>query len=80
MKGHIAKTIPNKVAARVVGNGDITFNDVFVPEKNRFAKADSFETGLNRVLMSSRLSLSWLMLGAMAGCFESAYHYTMNRK
>jgi acyl-CoA oxidase len=80
MKGHSATAIPNKVATRMVANGDILLNDVFVPYNNRLAKADSFETGLNANLMSSRLLITWIFVGAMAGAFEAAYHYTMNRK
>jgi glutaryl-CoA dehydrogenase len=44
------------------------------------AKADNFETGLSEMLKLSRLIITWIFAGAMAGAFEAAYHYTMNRK
>lgn len=58
---------------------DIEFKDVFVPEANRFAKADDFEKGLNSVLMVSRLTITWIFVGCMAGAFEHAYSYAMKR-
>ena len=57
----------------------IELKDVFVPENNRLAKADSFDKGLNVVLMVSRLTITFITLGAMAGAFEHAYHYAMKR-
>jgi alkylation response protein AidB-like acyl-CoA dehydrogenase len=64
----------------MVSNGIIEFKDVFIPDRNRLAKADTFETGLNSTLMYSRMVYTWALAGAMAGAFEAAYHYTMNRK
>ena len=72
--------IPNKAAVRMVSNGDIEFKDVFIPDKNRLSKADTFETGLNSTLMYSRMVYTWALAGASAGALEAAYHYTMNRK
>ena len=59
---------------------NIEFKDVFVPDANRMAKADDFEKGLNAMLMASRLTITWISIGAIAGCFEKAYQYTMNRQ
>ena len=80
MKGYSVTAIPNKAAVRMMSNGDIELKDVFVPDRNRLSKAENFETGLNITLMSSRLICTWALLGASAGAFEAAYHYTMNRK
>lgn len=44
---------------------------------NRLAKADDFEKGLNSVLLVSRLTITWIFVGAMAGAFEYAYNYSM---
>jgi len=60
-------------------SGIIEFKDVFVPDKNKLAKADSFETGLSKCLMESRLTLTYITLGAMAGAYEAAYKYSMQR-
>ena len=55
------------------------FDNVFVPDTNRLAKADTFETGLNANLLVSRLTITWIFAGAMAGAFEAAYKYSMQR-
>jgi alkylation response protein AidB-like acyl-CoA dehydrogenase len=60
-------------------SGIIEFKDVFVPDKNKLAKADSFETGLNKCLMESRLTITFIFVGAMAGAYEAAYKYAMQR-
>jgi alkylation response protein AidB-like acyl-CoA dehydrogenase len=31
------------------------------------------------MLMLSRLTITWIFAGAMAGSFEAAYHYAMKR-
>jgi len=31
------------------------------------------------MLMLSRLTITWIFAGAMAGAFEAAYHYAMKR-
>jgi acyl-CoA oxidase len=71
-----------KTTARKVDSlysGEIEFKEVFVPEANRMAKADDFEKGLNAMLMASRLTITWIFVGAMAGAYEAAYHYAMKR-
>ena len=60
-------------------SGEIELKDVFVPDANRMALADDFEKGLNAMLMASRLTITWIFVGAMAGAFEAAYHYSMKR-
>ena len=39
-------------------SGDITFTDVFVPEKNKLAKANDFNAA-NSVLEYSRIYICW---------------------
>lgn len=62
-----------------MSSGDIELKGVFVPDKNKLAKADDFEKGLNAMLMDSRLTGTWSIAGLMAGAFEHAYHYAMKR-
>jgi alkylation response protein AidB-like acyl-CoA dehydrogenase len=52
---------------------------VFVKDANRLANAENFETGLNKVLMESRLTITSFFIGSMAGAFEAAYEYSMKR-
>ena len=61
-------------------SGDIELNEVFVPDANRLARAEDFERGLNNTLMRSRLTISWAIVGGIAGAFEAAYQYSMERK
>ncbi len=51
-----------------------------MPDANKLGKADDFEKGVGSILMTSRLTITWIFAGAMAGAFEAAYHYTMSRK
>ena len=60
-------------------SGIIVLKDVFVPDRNRLANADNFETGLNRCLLESRLTVTFMFAGGMAGAFEVAYRYAMQR-
>ena len=60
-------------------SGIIELTDVFVPDRNKLAHADNFETGLNKCLLESRLTITFIFAGAMAGAFEAAYRYAMKR-
>ena len=59
---------------------EIELNNVFVPDHNKLAKATDFERGLNAVLMESRLTITGIFAGAMAGAFEIVYKHVMNRQ
>jgi len=61
----------------LIHSSEIELVDVFVPDHNRLANADTFEKGLNTLLMASRLTISWIFVGAMASSFEYAYDYAM---
>jgi glutaryl-CoA dehydrogenase len=64
---------------RMIGNCDIEYNECFVPDHNKFANADDFHKGVNKTLISSRIHITYLGLGMIAGAFEAAYNYAMNR-
>ena len=61
----------------MVQNGNIFLKDVFVPDNNRLAKADSFQTGANKILEASRLLVAWLAAGVAAGAYEAALKYCL---
>jgi glutaryl-CoA dehydrogenase len=61
-------------------SGEIELNDCFVPDSNRLGLANDFETGLNKNLALSRLHITWIFAGMMAGAFEAAYNYAMQRR
>ena len=62
-----------------LNSGILEFKDVFVPDKNKLAKADNFETGLSKCLMESRLTITYMFIGGMAGAYEAAYKYSLQR-
>ena len=41
--GYTATKIENKIAVRVVQNGDIVLKDVFVPDEDRLVGVNSFQ-------------------------------------
>lgn len=61
----------------MVQNGDITFTDCFVPEKNKLTHAKDFATGTNAILESSRLVVAWMACGLATGAYENALKYTL---
>jgi len=58
-KGLSTSKMERKYALRLVQNADITFENVFVPNKNKLANAISFERSANKVLNESRLSVAF---------------------
>lgn len=79
-KGFSAKKIENKYSLRMVTNADITFENVFVPDHNKLAKANDFATGTNKILEHSRIKVIWGAVGCAAGAYEAALHYALKRK
>lgn len=71
--------IKRKLSLRPIQNCDIVFENVFVPSSDRLEKGDGFIEGVNRVLSSSRMFVSWIAIGIMAGTYESALKYASNR-
>lgn len=47
----------------IYSSGEIDMVDVFVPDNNRLAKADDFQTGLNNMLLGSRIMITWIFAG-----------------
>ena len=61
-------------------NADILLDNVFVPERNRLAKADNFATSTNYILELSRIQIAWGAVGLAAGAYEACLRYLMERK
>ncbi|WP_127129643.1 acyl-CoA dehydrogenase family protein [Georgenia sp. SYP-B2076] len=76
--GVAIEKIERKIAVRIVNNGDITLDDVVVPEAQRLQNVSSFKD-VNRLLRSMRADVSWLAVGAQAGAYEAAVRYTGTR-
>ena len=75
-----ATKIEKKYALRMVQNADITFDNVFIPEKNRLTYGKDFASGTSAMLESSRLAVAWMVVGAAAGAYETALKYCLTRK
>ena len=54
--------------------------NVFVPDKNKLTKATNFANGTNKILMSSRLGVAWMVAGVGCGAYEAALKYCLERK
>ncbi|ALE73382.1 Glutaryl-CoA dehydrogenase [Pseudonocardia sp. Ae168_Ps1] len=78
MPGFAATKMEGKLALRSVQNADLTFTGVRVPEANRLPGAQSF-ADTNRVLRVTRGGVAWNAVGAMAGVYELARDYAVDR-
>jgi alkylation response protein AidB-like acyl-CoA dehydrogenase len=75
VKGFI---VENKIALKVVQNGQITLKDVRVPEANRLQAANSFRDTA-RVLRMTRYMVGWESTGVQMGAFEHTLKYAQER-
>lgn len=71
--------IENKIALRTVQNAHITLVEVRVGEHDRLASVNSFED-INKLLLSSRISVAWQAVGQQLAAFDVARAYAVDRK
>jgi glutaryl-CoA dehydrogenase len=76
--GFSVEKIENKMALKVVQNGQITLKDVRLPEANRLQAGNSFRDTA-RVLRMTRYMVGWASTGAQMGAFENTLAYTQSR-
>jgi alkylation response protein AidB-like acyl-CoA dehydrogenase len=76
--GFSVEKIQNKIALKVVQNGQITLKDCRVPEANRLAGAQSFRDTA-RVLRGTRYYVGWEATGCQMGAYEHALKYAQER-
>ncbi|KAL6608272.1 hypothetical protein ACP70R_041335 [Stipagrostis hirtigluma subsp. patula] len=74
-----ATKIENKIGLRMVQNGDIVLNKVFVPEEDRLTGINSFQD-INKVLAMSRIMVAWQPIGICVGVFDMCHRYLKERK
>lgn len=74
-----ATKIENKIGLRMVQNGDIILNKVFVPEEDRLTGINSFQD-INKVLAMSRIMVAWQPIGISMGVFDICHRYLKERK
>jgi alkylation response protein AidB-like acyl-CoA dehydrogenase len=58
----------------------MTFEDVFVPNKNKLEYAVDFEKSTASVLLSSRVSAASGLTGTAIGAYEECLRYCLKRK
>jgi alkylation response protein AidB-like acyl-CoA dehydrogenase len=51
--------------------------NVFVPDRNKLAKANDFATGTNVILEASRLVVAWMIVGVACGAYEASVKYCL---
>ena len=76
--GFSVEKIQNKIALKVVQNGEITMKDVRVPEANHLQEGKSFRDTA-RVLKMTRYLVAWEATGCQMGAFEHAVKYAQER-
>ena len=70
--------IQNKMALKVVQNGQITMENCRVPEENRLQGDKSFRDTA-KVLRGTRYFVSWEATGCAMGAYENALKYAQER-
>src|SRR5258707_6545420 len=76
--GFSVEKIQNKIALKVVQNGQITLKDCRVPEANRLQGGNSFRDTA-RVLKMTRYAVAWMATGCAMGAYEHALKYAQER-
>ncbi|XP_042394441.1 acyl-coenzyme A oxidase 4, peroxisomal-like [Zingiber officinale] len=71
--------IENKIGLRMVQNGDIVLEKVFVPDEDRLPGVNSFQD-TNKVLAVSRVMVAWQPIGIVMGVFDICNRYLKERK
>ncbi|MGU7779055.1 acyl-CoA dehydrogenase family protein [Burkholderia sp. PU8-34] len=77
--GFSVEKIENKIALRVVQNGQITLDNCRVPEENRLQGDQSFRDTA-RVLRLTRQYVAWEAVGCSMGAYEHAVRYAQTRE
>jgi glutaryl-CoA dehydrogenase len=76
--GFSVEKIHNKIALKVVQNGQITLKDVRLPEENHLQTGKSFRDTA-RVLKMTRFMVGWEATGCQMGAYEHALKYAQER-
>ena len=77
--GFSVEKMQNKIALKVVQNGQITMKDCRVPEANRLAAGAGSFRDTGRVLRGTRYYVGWEATGCQMGAYEHALKYAQGR-
>ena len=78
-EGFRAELMMNRIALRAVQNAEVHLEDVFVPEEDKLAHANSFRD-TNKVLKSTRSVVGWQAVGIQMGALDVALEYSGERQ
>jgi glutaryl-CoA dehydrogenase len=79
MKGLATRKIEGKFSVRASPTGEISMDDVFVPEENLLPGVSGLK-GPFGCLNNARFSICWGALGAAEFCWHAARQYALDRK
>ena len=77
--GFSVEKIENKIALKVVQNGEITLTDCRVPDTNRLQGGSNSFRDTARVLRQTRYMVGWESTGCAMGAYEAALKYAQER-
>src|SRR5215468_6407018 len=77
--GFSVEKMQNKIALKVVQNGQITMKDCRLPEANRLAAGAQSFRDTARVLRGTRYLVAWESTGVQMGAYEHAVKYAQER-
>src|SRR6185437_10765307 len=77
--GFSVEKIQNKIALKVVQNGEITMKDCRVPDANRLAGGKGTFRDTALVLRGTRHGSGWEITGTQMGAYENALKYAQER-
>src|SRR5262245_64226194 len=77
--GFSVEKIENKIARKVVQNGQITMTDCRVPDANRLQGGKGTFRDPALVLRGTRHGVGWEITGAQMGAYENALKYSQER-
>lgn len=78
MKGFETPEMKGKLSLRASVTGEITLQDVFVPEENRFPNGVGLKCPL-MCLNQARYGIAWGVLGSAMECYVTALEYSLSR-
>lgn len=77
-KGFATPEMKGKLSLRASITGEITLQDVFVPEENRLPNVTGLKGPLG-CLNQARYGIAWGVLGAAMECYVTALQYSLSR-
>ena len=77
--GFSVEKMQNKIALKVVQNGEITMKDCRIPDENRLQGGQGTFRDTANVLRGTRHYASWEITGTQMGAYENALKYAQER-